>query len=230
MPPLRGVAGSGWTGMGNKCLDETGATPPLRGVACSGGTGMGNKCGDDTGAMTPLRGVACSGWTGLGNECPDDTCAMTPLRGVPGRASETNAWTTRVRCLRYAVWQDLGGRAWERIAWTTWEANGLHCFWIYAGGFGLVGLLMADMETRLTKGWRLETIIWGDLDTGESGNWSAAVCRGFMCRISGIVTCRMVVQRRPGHGQVFSWHLLRGRWHLWRAESSPFPDGEALRL
>ena len=143
--------------MRNKCLDGTGATPPLRGVACSGWTGMGNKCGDDTGAMTPLRGVACSGWTGLGNECLDDTCAMTPLRGVPGRASETNAWTTRVRCLRYAVWQDLGGRAWERNAWTTWEANGLHCFWIYAGGFGLVGLLMADMETRLTKGWRLET-------------------------------------------------------------------------
>ena len=42
-----------------------------------------------------------------------DTGAMTPLRGVPGGASET-----KVRCLRYAVWQDLAGRAWETNAWT----------------------------------------------------------------------------------------------------------------
>ena len=52
-----------------------------------------------------------------------DTGAMTPLRGVPGGASET-----KVRCLRYAVWQDLAGRAWETNAWTrraarAWETN-----------------------------------------------------------------------------------------------------------
>ena len=108
MPPLRGAAGSGWTSMGNKCWDGTGAMPPLRGFACSGWTGMGNKCLDETGAMPPLRGVACSGWTGLGNESltftvfwtqgSADTGAMTPLRGVPGGASET-----KLRCLRYAV-------------------------------------------------------------------------------------------------------------------------------
>ena len=77
---------------------------------------MGNKSLDETGARPPLRVVACSGWTGLGNESltctvfwtqgSADTGAMTPLRGVPGGASET-----KLRCLRYAVWQDQAGRA-----------------------------------------------------------------------------------------------------------------------
>ena len=33
MTPLRGVAWSSWKGLGNECLDDTGATTPPRGVA-----------------------------------------------------------------------------------------------------------------------------------------------------------------------------------------------------